>query len=262
MDSSAPKDLADASQLGTMKSWEQLAGPRDVDALLYHGQISAALSADAIPLRLVWTQDMWDQLQASLNAGAPIGPPDYPGCEVDVALAAKRWIKGGESALVVGSVSPWLEALLLQAGCERTLTLDIFKIQSEVAVLPTITYNEWTDRHAGVDLIASFSTVEHFGLGRYGDLPSRDADIRWMREFAAPTLSPNGIQLIAVPIAETSTRNDAHRIYGPRRLRRLLKTWRLLEVIFQGIVLDHIPFAEPFSGEDWQKQPILVLQKE
>lgn len=261
MQTSKYNDVSGPHRKALSKPWQRLAGPCDAKALLYHGQISAALSAAAFPLRLVWNQSMWDKLLTALNAGDPIGPPDYPGCQEDVTLAAKRWLSGGETALVVGSVSPWLEALLQQAGCARTVTLDICKIQSEVAALHTVTYSQWIDNFTPVDVVASFSTVEHFGLGRYGDQRSRDADIRWMREFAGPMLRPDGIQMIAVPVAKSSMRNDAHRIYGPGRMRRLLETWQLIEVIFQGKVLDHIPFMEPYPGEDWQKQPLLVLKR-
>jgi hypothetical protein len=242
--------------------WGQSAGPRDTLSLLYDGQISAALSPEAIPLRLVWTQTMWDQLLHALKNGDQIGPPDYPGCQADVTLAAQRWLKGGETALVVGSVSPWLEAILWQAGCRRIITLDIAKIQCEVDALCTVTYDEWGAQEKSFDLIATFSSVEHFGLGRYGDRPSRDADIKWMREFAAPHLRRNGIKIVAVPIAESSSLNDAHRIYGPNRMQRLLKKWQLVEAIFQGKIYDDIPFSAEFSGEDWQKQPLLVLRRE
>lgn len=251
-----------SGQRRTLQAWEKRIRPQNVAALLYEGQISAALSTDAIPSRLVWTQEMWNQLKHSLDAGREIGPPDYPGCQLDVALAATRWLTGGETALVIGSVSPWLEAILLQAGSRNTVTLDIGKIQSEAEELRTVTYNEWAENSSRVDVLASFSTVEHFGLGRYGDKPSRDADINWMREFAFPNLKPNGIQFLAVPVAESSFRCDAHRIYGPRRLQRLIKGWKLLEVIFQGRIFDHIPFSAEFSGENWQKQPLMVLRRE
>lgn len=241
-------------------SWTSLSGTRHVSEILYSKQISAALNVEDIPLALVWTRDMWAKILAHLDAHQPIGPSDYPGCEQDIELAVKRWLPGAARALVVGSVSPWVEAILFRQGCREIFTLDLVKIHSELQELTTVTYGEWEQLGLKADLILSFSTVEHIGLGRYGDTEDQDADIKWMRYFALRNLAPGGAHLLGVPVGEMSICSAAHRIYGPDRMEKLLEGWRFLEAVFEGCVLGEIPFAAEYGGPDWQKQPVIVLE--
>lgn len=243
-----------------LASWACLAGTRNVNDILYQKQISAALDVEDIPLELVWTRGMWGKIINHLQEDKPIGPTDYPGCQSDMALAVKRWLPSIGRALVIGSVSPWIEAILYSQGCHDIVTLDLAKLHSEVEELKTVTYSEWQRMGSKADLIVSFSTVEHIGLGRYGDQQDEDADIKWMRYFALPNLKPHSVHLLGVPIGEISVSSTAHRIYGPDRMKRMTEGWRFVEAIFQGRVLNSIPFTAKHDACDWQKQPILVLK--
>lgn len=243
------------------RSWTSLSGARNISEILYPNQISAALNVEDIPLALVWTQDMWAKILAHLDGNQPIGPSDYPGCQQDVELAIERWLRGVGRALVVGSVSPWIEAILFRWGCREIFTLDLAKIYSEIQEVTTVTYGQWEQLGLKADLILSFSTVEHIGLGRYGDTEDQEADIKWMRHFALNNLAPGGVHLLGIPVGEMSIcSSTAHRIYGPDRMERLLEGWRFLETIFDGRILGEIPFAEEYGGNDWQKQPLIVLE--
>jgi hypothetical protein len=235
-------------------------GTRNVSDILYQRQISAALDVEDIPLEFVWTRKMWEKIINFLQEDKPIGPTDYPGCQHDIALAVKRWLPCIGRALVIGSVSPWIEAILYSQGCRDIVTLDLAKIHSQVEELKTVTYSEWERVGSKADLIVSFSTVEHIGLGRYGDQQDEDADVNWMRYFALLNLKPNGVHLLGVPVGETSVSSAAHRIYGPDRMKRMTEGWRFVEAIFQGRVLNSIPFTAKHDACDWQKQPILVLK--
>ena len=72
---------------------------------------------------------------------------------------------------------PWIEAILFQGGCREIFTLDLGKIHSEIQEVTTVTYGQWEQLGLKADLILSFSTVEHIGLGRYGDTEDQDGDI-------------------------------------------------------------------------------------
>lgn len=247
-------------QTPTNRSWTALSGTRNANESLYVNQISAALNVDDIPLALVWTQAMWTKILTHLEKNQPIGPPDYPGCQQDVELAIERWLRDSCRALVVGSVSPWIEAILFRCGCREIFTLDIAPIHSEIQEITTVTYSQWEKLELKADLILSFSTVEHIGLGRYGDTEDQEADIKWMRHFALENLTQGGVHLLGIPVGEMSIYSTAHRIYGPDRMERLLRDWRILETIFDGRILGEIPFAEEYGGDDWQKQPLIVLE--
>jgi hypothetical protein len=241
-------------------SWAQVDTPVDVRALLYPSQISVALEVQDIPMELVWTRGMWEKIRGSLQRGQSIEPTDYPGSQRDLTLAFERWVPNGAKVLVVGSVSPWIEALLYEHGCSEILTLDLRKPRSEIVELRTLDYQEWESAGLHVDALVSFSTVEHIGLGRYGDLEDENGDISWITDFAYQILDEDGVQLLAVPVGDADVSTEAHRIYGPKRMARLLERWTLIGVIYEGRPMTEIPFSDPYSGEDWQKQPVLALR--
>ncbi len=78
----------------------------------------------------------------------------------------------GRHVLVVGSQTPWLEAIILEAGAAKITTLDYAQIKSEHPQIDTITplqirkgYLDGTFKEA-FDTMVSFSSLEHSGLGR------------------------------------------------------------------------------------------------
>jgi hypothetical protein len=123
-----------------------------------------------------------------------------------------------------------------------------------------VTYEDVGACPREVDLIVSFSTVEHIGLGRYGDAVAADADLAWMREFASTILAPGGVHLLAVPVGPETRICEAHRIYGPDRLAALLSGWVLREVVSRGAIGGPVPLVGSAAECDWQNQPIMVLE--
>jgi SAM-dependent methyltransferase len=61
--------------------------------------------------------------------------------------------------------------------------------------------------------ISCMHTVEHIGLGRYGDPLDYDGDIRAISELKRVT-APNGNLLFVVPIGKSRIMFNAHRIYS------------------------------------------------
>jgi len=73
-----------------------------------------------------------------------------------------------------------------------------------------------TNLHFESDSIESLScmhTVEHIGLGRYGDPIDVDGDKKAMNELAR-VLAPNGNLLFVVPIGDARIEFNAHRVYA------------------------------------------------
>ncbi len=64
-----------------------------------------------------------------------------------------------------------------------------------------------------VDSISCMHTIEHIGLGRYGDPIDPDADIKSIKELVR-VLAPNGNLLFVSPIGKPMVQFNAHRIYS------------------------------------------------
>ena len=73
--------------------------------------------------------------------------------------------------LVIGSVNPWIEVILLSEGAKNITTLDYNPYSSDHPKIKTITPEEITmyisdGKIPTYDAMISFSSLEHSGLGR------------------------------------------------------------------------------------------------
>jgi hypothetical protein len=71
-----------------------------------------------------------------------------------------------------------------------------------------------------LDFVVSYSSLEHSGLGRYGEEPDADADAAALAQ-AWCALRPGGVFVLGVPMTCDYTGAitfNAHRFYGWRRL--------------------------------------------
>ena len=92
-------------------------------------------------------------------------------------------IKNGR-ILVIGSKIPWVEASVLEAGAREVVTLEygaIIRI-SKHAKIKSMVPSEFRQKYMNgtlglFDGIVTFSSVEHSGLGRYGDAQNPWGDI-------------------------------------------------------------------------------------
>ena len=82
------------------------------------------------------------------------------------------------------------------------------------------------------DQIVNCSSVEHVGLaGRYGSSEAPDGDIAAMA-ILADRLRPGGRHILTIPVGRDLVCAPQHRIYGERRLPRLLEPYRVVEQQF------------------------------
>ena len=79
----------------------------------------------------------------------------------------------GGRALVIGSESPWLEVMLLELGAASVTTLEYNDIETSVenvkVIKPLDAKRMWKERAGNFDVIVTYSSLEHSGMGRYGD---------------------------------------------------------------------------------------------
>lgn len=168
--------------------------------------------------------------------------PWYYG-QTDVALFSmldkyRSYIQG-KIVGIIGSVKPWYESIILAYG-GHPVTIEYNKIISDDSRLTLLTVEEYETFPQRFDAILSISSIEHDGLGRYGDPIDPWGDIQSMQKMKG-MIKEDGLLFIAFPVGEDYLLWNAHRIYGGIRLPLLFQGWR----------------QEDFAKADFQ--PVFVL---
>jgi len=84
--------------------------------------------------------------------------------------------------------------------------------------------------HGSFDLVINCSTVEHVGIaGRYGVKENRpDGDLEAMIHLRE-LLKPGGVMLLTIPVGQDAIFPPLHRVYGFKRLPKLLDGYLVKE---------------------------------
>jgi hypothetical protein len=202
-----------------------------------------------------WPQSQLDELAA---APSTCGMYFQDQCEKAFSIYS-RFIKD-KYGMVIGSQSPWAEALGFRYGAARMITYEYMKIVTSHPKLSTITPSEAAAKYlAGkfepVDFIFTYSSLEHDGLGRYGDPINAFGDFESIAKMHC-MLKPNGILFFGVPIGMDEVLYNAHRVYGSRRLSVVLSLgFRLVDIV------NYQPFRIGDRNSRALTQPVLVMQK-
>jgi SAM-dependent methyltransferase len=112
----------------------------------------------------------------------------------------------------------------------RPAKLTLSNLESESADL--------TKLHFPDNSIASLScmhTIEHIGLGRYGDPVDYDGDLKAAAELYR-VLAPGGTLLMVTPVGKPKIMFNAHRIYA---YRQIMEMFRDLELVEFSLVTDN-----------------------
>lgn len=160
-----------------------------------------------------------------------------------------------ESLLVVGTKQPWIEALALELNAVDITTLDYAKKQFEQPNLKWYQYNDYLDYlisnkvYEQFTNAASYSFIEHVGLGRYGEALSPTGDIDTLKQIQC-LVRPGGLLFLGVQTSpglnESYIEFNYHRVYGMQRLSVLIDNdW---EVLFN-------------QREDHTRHSLFVLRK-
>jgi len=140
----------------------------------------------------------------------------------------------GKHMYVIGSETPWIEALLLLAGAEHVTTIEYGSIRSEhprvSTMLPSVVREKYLNNTLPLfDGGATFSSLEHSGLGRYGDTLNPWGDLQAMAKAWCIT-KDNGPMFAGVPTAgHDRLAFNAHRIYGKERWAQLMANWKQMD---------------------------------
>lgn len=201
---------------------------------------------------------------AALMSGEP--EFSYPGHDQGVfellqRLVPQRKLRRGAD---IGCATGCFPAMQLATGIERCTVFEVRPVDvndDRVEVrLQDLTYAE--NIRAEFDLVTCLSTIEHVGLGRYGDQLDPWGDVKIAANLRR-MLRPGGIALISFPIGPGCVVFNAHRIYSPQRrsalfgdlmlVDRLPRWWRYGQWRGKAAV------ALRRAGSYWQ--PIYVLEK-
>ena len=134
-------------------------------------------------------------------------------------LVPERGLKGGAD---IGCATGCFPAMQLMVGIERCTVFEVRPTSSNDARVEVrvqdLTYSE--DVEPEFDLVTCLSTIEHVGLGRYGDPIDPWGDVKMARNLRR-LLRPGGIMLLSFPVGRGTVVYNMHRIYSRRR-RELL----------------------------------------
>jgi hypothetical protein len=138
----------------------------------------------------------------------------------------------GKRVLVVGSEIPWVEALCIAEGAAHVTTLEYGEIHSGhpsiSTMTPVIFREKFLNGTLGVfDRVVTFSSLEHPGLGRYGDALNPWGDIIAVARAWCVTDEKDGKLVIAVPYGDDAVFFNAHRQYRRIRYPFLVTNWKL-----------------------------------
>ena len=174
-----------------------------------------------------------------------------------------------KAVLIIGSQSPWHEALVLAFGASSVSTLEYNLLSYDHPQISTFTPEEfWSSesrsktRNTMYDVVLSISSFDHDGLGRYGDPIAPDGDLLSMQQLLTASFFTDTTKLIlTMPVGEDLLAWNLMRIYGKIRLPMLLRGYHVLE----RYGYDSNKAEAKFGGNHNFRQsyePVFVLEKQ
>lgn len=160
-----------------------------------------------------------------------------------------------KNVAVVGSESPWIEAILINLN-NKVTTIEYNVPESSFKNLECKDYFNFFEKNSNTfDAIVTFSSIEHSGLGRYGDPLDPNGDFKTMDNIYN-NLVNNGILIWGAPVGKDALTWNAHRVYGPIRLPLLFTKFN--ELKWYGFSKSAL-FSQRLVNNSYQ--PVVVLKK-
>jgi SAM-dependent methyltransferase len=158
-------------------------------------------------------------------------PKNYVDCECEFAARHLRRVRPN-NILDIGSYRQFIVGML--AGCNIT-TLDIRERKTDLPNERVITGDATSiDLPDGsFDAVVSLCSLEHFGLGAYGDRMDVEGDIRGFEEMKR-VLANGGVLIFSTTLTRgvPSIFYNAHRVYTLAMVHSFFNGWELVEEKF------------------------------
>jgi hypothetical protein len=176
----------------------------------------------------VWTKEMVEEGMEQVVAGNLHGTYGVKVTNI-VRDKLKNVVKGKE-VLVIGSEQPWVETICLALGASMVTTLEYGSITSHHPKIKTIIPSQFRESYQDgtlgkFDVIVSWSSLEHSGLGRYGDALNPWGDVLAVARAWCVT-KPGGKMLLGIPTGFDAIEFNAHRWYGEVRWPLITANWK------------------------------------
>lgn len=156
---------------------------------------------------------------------------------------------------IIGSTTPWIEAILINLNNNVT-TVEYNVPDSKFNNLKCIDYfRDFQNTKEMYDVIVSYSSIEHSGLGRYGDPLNPNGDIETI-DTIYNNLLENGLLIWGAPVGKDALVWNAHRIYGEKRFPLLFKNFEELEWYGHN---KQLLFNQKLANNGYQ--PVIVFKK-
>lgn len=207
---------------------------------------------------LKWCNNMIDELLNCCDNSEykKLSPNDYPNSSLQFVEVFNKFVNlSGKTCLVLGSISPWVECLLLHFNAKSVTTLDYITPECNYKI-NTLSMNNY-NKEMKYDVVVSFSSLEHDGLGRYGDPINPNGDIDTCIE-AYSMLNNEGYFICGIPIGDGCIEGNFHRIYNKKRIDKLFS---LFSNYIGSVNYQTLDNKLNFTGSNWQNQPIFIYQK-
>ena len=167
---------------------------------------------------------------------------------VKPALVIYRHLIRRKHVAVIGTRNPWAEAILLNLGANSIKTIEYRKLVIRDKRVKTATPNRVAKefiygKPALFDTVFTYSSLEHSGLGRYGDPLTPFGDLEATAQVCC-MVKPGGHFILAVPVSSNrqncSIWWNAGRVYEAVRLQHLTANWQVLDEFkaFDNIAMD------------------------
>jgi SAM-dependent methyltransferase len=190
----------------------------------------------------------------------------------------------GKNVAVFGSIDPYIESIVIAYGANQVTTFEYNKFTLDHNKINVVCGDEYrnliashsscsssiesgsnskegacdsgsSEYDGSFDVVLSFSSFDHSGLGRYGDEIDPNGDIKAMK-FAHSVLKNNGYMFLTIPIGPDVIVWNLHRRYGMHRLPLMLENFT---------VIDRLGWKEELLEKEanWRQtyEPIFVLTK-
>ena len=157
------------------------------------------------------------------------GYEPYPNASLWILKAIEKYNIINKNVAVIGSLTPWIEAILLNFN--NTVTTVEYNVPDVNAEnIKAISYWDFIKTSNIYDCIITYSSIEHSGLGRYGDPLDPEGDISTMN-YIHKNLIDNGILIWGAPVGHDVLVWNVHRVYGKIRLPIIFNKFEELEWI-------------------------------
>lgn len=180
---------------------------------------------------LNWTNNFYNDLKKIVSKAVIKGGNIYYSTDHMIPDVFKKYPIKSKTVAVIGSATPLYETYI-DYFKGKPLTIEYRKIKHNIPQLQTYTFEQAVkkikQKKLKTDCAFCYSSIEHSGLGRYGDYIDPEGDFLTMK-LIKKMLKPNGLLYLQIPIGPDLLLWNNTRIYGKHRLLLLFEKWKLLD---------------------------------